>query len=445
MGSQLAAKLSDCIASKTCPLAFRPYSLFSEPIMRLKFVQLLVTVAAFVLCMTGCRPKALDAGKTAPATLSVSVPIVREVTDFRVFTGTTAAVESVDIQARVTGYLDRLPFKEGSMVKSGEILAEIDPRPYEAKLEAAEGEVAVNEAQLELAIKEDDRAKAIRAQNSGAISQQELDVREANVEEATAAVKAAMANLAEYELDLEFTKVISPIHGRVSRYYLTEGNLVTQNETLITTVVSQDPIYVYFDVDEQTMLQVLRSMFDGETPPAGSRKLKVSAALQGDDGFPHEGTVDFANNEVDSSTGTIVVRGRFPNPANHAGVRMLLPGMFVRVKLPIGKPKKMPLIAEKAVVHDQGQTFVYIADDQDQVQYKRVELGRMIEDGLWSVEDGVSPSDRVVVSGVQFAKAGEKALVKEIPMPTAEISNKTKGPSKPTDATTPSEPAKPSS
>lgn len=413
--------------------------------MRLNVVLFLVTLSAIALCTNGCRPKALDSTEAASATLLVSVPIVREVTDFRVFTGTTAAVESVDIQARVTGYLNKLPFTEGTMVNAGEVLAEIDPRPYEAKLEAAQGEVAVNEAQLDLAHKEDDRAKAIRAQNSGAISQQELDIKEANVEEATAAVQAAKANLAEYALDLEFTKVISPIHGRVSRYYLTEGNLVTQNETLITTVVSQDPIYVYFDVDEQTMLQVLRSMFAGETPPAGSRKLTVYVALQGEDGFPHEGTVDFANNEVDSSTGTIVVRGVFPNHANEAGVRLLLPGMFVRVKLPIGKPQEMPLIAEKAVVHDQGQTFVYTADAHDQVHYQRVELGRMVQDGLWAVQDGITAKDRIVVSGVQFATAGETAQIKEVPMPTSESSSSTKSTSKPSDAAPSSSQSHPSS
>lgn len=402
--------------------------------MRLFVSRYLVLLALGVVSILGCKPKALETGSVEPVTLTVSHPIEREITDFRIFTGTTAAVESVDIQARVTGYLVKLPFKEGDEVHAGELLAEIDPRPYEAKLEAAEGQVAVAEAQRELAQKEDDRSKAIKAQNAGAVSQQELDIREAKLEEAIASVKAAKANMAEYELDLEFTKVYSPIDGRVSRYYLTVGNLVTQNETLLTTVVSQDPIYVYFDIDEQTMLQVLRSMYSGDTPPARSRKLTVYAALQGETDFPHKGDIDFANNEVDSSTGTIVVRGVFDNPANHAGVRMLLPGMFVRVKLPIGKPHNVSLVAEKAIINDQGQTFVYTVDDQGVAQYRRVELGRMTKDGLWSVTAGLSVSDRVVVSGTQFAQSGEKFKVNEVPMPTSESGSSSGGAAAPADA-----------
>lgn len=391
--------------------------------MRLSVLYSATILAVAALFIVGCRPKGLESGNVEPVTLTVSRPIMREITDFRIFTGTTAAVESVDIQARATGYLIKLPFEEGSEVKTGELLAEIDPRPYEAKLEAAQGQVAVAEAQRELAQKEDDRSKAIRAQNAGAVSQQELDIREAKLEEAIASVQAAKANMAEYKLDLEFTKVYSPIDGRVSRYYLTVGNLVTQNTTLITTVVSQDPIYIYFDIDEQTMLQVLRSMYSGETPSAKSREIPITAALQGETDFPHHGTIDFANNEVDSSTGTIVVRGVFHNPANEAGVRMLLPGMFVRVKLPIGKPHNMPLIAEKAIINDQGQTFVYAIDDKDVVQYRRIQLGRMTQDGLWSVAEGLAPTERVVVSGTQFAQAGERFKMEEIPMPTTQAEN----------------------
>lgn len=371
-----------------------------------------------VASTAGCRPAALKTGPPEPVTFTVSRPIVREVTDFRVFTGTTAAVASVDIQARVTGYLNELPFTEGAKVKAGEVLAQIDPRPYQAKLDAAQGEVALNEAQLVLAQKENDRAKAIRAENAGAISQQELDTREAKVQEATAAVQSAKANLEQYKLDVEFTKVISPIDGRVSRYYLTVGNLVTQNQTLITTVVSQDPIYVYFDVDERTMLQVMRPMYAGELPSARSRKLAVEAGLQDNDDFPLKGVIDFANNVVDSSTGTIVVRAQFDNPASKDDVRLLMPGMFVRVKLPIGKPEQLPLVAEKAVTNDQGQTFVYLVDKDDKVEYRRVELGRMTDDGLWVVKNGLEPDDRVIVSGIQFAKAGEKAQINEAPMPT---------------------------
>lgn len=387
--------------------------------MRLQSPCFRLILFAGALVSLGCRPAALETAPAGPVTVTVSRPIGREITDFRVFTGTTAAVKSVDIQARVTGYLVDLPFAEGSPVKAGEVLAEIDPRPYQAKLDAAQGQLALNQAQLNLAQKEYDRSKAIQAENAGAISQQQLDTREAKVEEATAAVQAAQANLEQFRLDLEFTKVHSPIDGRVSSYYLNVGNLVTQNQTLITTVVSQEPIYVYFDVDERTMVEVLRAMYSRELPPARSKKISVSAGLQDDVGFPYTGTVDFANNVVDSSTGTIVVRGVFENRANEVGVRMLLPGMFVRVKLPLGSPREAPLVAERAITNDQGQTFVYIVDDQDQVQYRKVRLGRTTDDGLCVVEEGITSGDRVIVSGIQFAKQGEKVQVEEAPMPTA--------------------------
>ncbi len=385
----------------------------------------LVALAALasLAAWTGCHPAALETAPAGPATVTASQPIVREITDFRLFTGTTAAVNSVDIQARVTGYLVKLPFAEGSMVKTGELLAEIDPRPYQAKLDAAQGQVAVYDAQLNLAKIDAARGQAIRTENAGAISQRQLDMQQAKVQEATAEVQSAQAQLEQCQLDLDFTRVTSPIDGRVSRYYLTVGNLVTQNQTLITTVVSLDPIYVYFDVDEQTTLAVLRSMYSGALPPARSRRLPVLVGLQDDAGFPLTGTIDFANNVVDSATGTIVVRGELANPANAAGVRMLLPGMFVRVKLPIGRPREMPLVAEKAIVNDQGQAFVYLVDDQDQVQYRRVTLGPMTDDGLWVVEEGLTPDDRVITSGIQFAKPGEKVQVEMAPMPTAKTSS----------------------
>jgi len=185
--------------------------------------------------------------------------------------------------------------------------------------------------------------------------------------------------------------------------------------------VSQSPIYVYFDVDEPTMLRALRRMYSGDLPTVRSNQLPISIGLQDETDFPHSGTVDFANNVVDSSTGTILVRGVFANTPNKEDLRLMLPGMFVRVKLPLGKPHQAPLIAEKAVVNDQGDTFVYTVDEHDEVQYRRVQLGRTTDEGLQVVEEGLGPDDRVIVSGIQFAKQGQKAKVEERPMPTVPI------------------------
>ena len=287
-------------------------------------------------------------------TVSVAQPIVRDVTDYVDFTGRTEAPFSVDIRPRVTGYLVKMPFVEGAEVKEGDLLFEIDPRPYQAQLDKAEGDVTLAEAKLKLAKADNATGQEHLQDECRRHRQQDLDKYEAAEEEAAAEVIATKASLESYRINLLFCKVLSPINGRISRYYLTLGNLADQDQTLLTTVVSQDPMYAYFDVDELTMLQLVRKMIGNSEDLMKEKKLHVFMGLADEQGYPHEGYINFANNVVSASTGTITVRGVFANPLTASNKRLLRPGMFVRIRVPTGAPHKAVLVSEQALGTDQG-------------------------------------------------------------------------------------------
>jgi membrane fusion protein, multidrug efflux system len=238
------------------------------------------------------------------------------------------------------------------------------------------------------------------------------------VSEAAAALKAVNASLEVYKLNLNFCKVTSPIDGQVSRYYLTPGNLVNQDQSLLTTVVSLDPMYAYFDVDELTLLKVHQAIEEGkisQQPPRGA--IPVQMALQGEAGFPHRGEVDFINNQVNPTTGSIAFRGTFPNPKSSRGGRLLKPGMFVRIRLPMGQPHPALLLIDRAIGSDQGLKFVYVLDDRNKAQYPRITTGLLQPDGLRVVE-GLRPDDWVVVGSLQQVHAGMEVRLDKVPIPT---------------------------
>jgi membrane fusion protein, multidrug efflux system len=359
-----------------------------------------------VLSSWGCSKESTAQPPAAPPTVGVMKPVEREITDYTEFTGRLQAPFTVDIRARVTGYIVKMPFVEGSEVKEGDLLFEIDPRPYQAQLDRAQGEVLLNEAKLKLAKADNVRAQGIAKVNAGAISKQDLDKYAAAEDEAEAAVEASKANLETYKLNLEFTRVTAPIAGQVSRYNLTIGNLVNADMTVLTTVVSQDPMYVYFDVDEQSFLKIARQMMEQQTQAIQEKVFPFQIALGDEQGYPHEGVLNFANNVVSSSTGTLTVRGEMPNPASSAGRRLLRPGMFVRVRLPIGKPRQAVLISEKALGNDQGRRYVWVVDDAGKVTYRRVTVGPLQDDGMRVIEKGLTTSETVIVSGLQLVQAG---------------------------------------
>lgn len=378
----------------------------------------MVLVIAGMAASGGCRRGAPQAAPQEAPVLPVSKPIQREVTDYVDFTGRTDAVKAVDIRPRVTGYLVQMPFKEGSEVKVGDLLFEIDPAPYQAQVAQAQGQVTLNEAQLDLA--QTTYQRALLLLNQKAISQQEFDQNKATVQEAQARIDASKASLDLYKLNLAFTKVTSPIDGQVSRYYLTTGNLVNQDQTLLTTVVSPDPMYVYFDMDEPTLLRIRHAVNSGEIKRDKDTRFPVLMGLQGEEGFPHTGTVDFVNNQVNSATGSIAVRGVFENPRPEGGTRLLSPGMFVRVRLPIGQAHAALLVIDRAIMSDQGLKFVYVVDDEHKVQYRRVTIGALQPDGLREITRGLSADDWVLVGGLQQVRPRLEIQPETRAMPTLE-------------------------
>jgi multidrug efflux system membrane fusion protein len=368
--------------------------------------------------LTGCEKQAPQAAPSETPALPVSRPVQRTVTDLVDFTGRTDAVESVDIRARVTGYLVKISFKEGSEVKAGDVLFEIDPRPYKAQLDQAVSQVTLNEASLRLARTTYARDRALNAASPGTVTQQQLDQDLAAVEEADARLKAAQASTEVYKLNLSFTKVTSQADGLVSRYYLTLGNLVTQDQTLLTTVVSTNPIYAYFDVDEPTLLRFRRAINAGQIKLPQDGVIPVYMGLQGEDGYPHQGSINFVNNQVNPTTGSISVRGVFTNPKPAKGARLLSPGMFVRIRLPFGQPHPTLLVIDRAVASDQGLKYVYGVDAEDTAQYRRVTLGAVQEDELRVIADGLKLDDRVVVGGLLQVRPRMKVKPQDVPMPS---------------------------
>jgi RND family efflux transporter MFP subunit len=359
-------------------------------------------VLGFCLGLAGCARHPSEAPAAAPPPVTVSYPVEREVTDYADFTARTAAVDSVELRARVSGYLDRVNFKEGALVKKGDLLFEIDPRTYQATLRNAEGNLAITEAHLRRL--DADFARAQRMVSTQAIGREEYDRIAGDRGEAVASRAAAQAAVERAKLQLDFTKVTAPISGRVSRYDLTVGNLVSAGDlsggTLLTTIVSVDPMYAYFDVDERTVLRVKQLIHEGKARSADDGEIPVWLGLANEDGFPHRGTVNFIDNQVNSKTGTLRARGVFPN-----NDEALSPGYFARVRVPIGAPHTALLISERALDTDQGQKIVYIVDKDNRVSSRPVRLGAL-HDGLREVTDSLEPGDRVIVNGLQQVRPG---------------------------------------
>jgi multidrug efflux system membrane fusion protein len=374
------------------------------------------SLALGVIC--GCQQATPQVASSEPSVIPVSHPVQRSITDYVDYTGRTDAVNSVSIVPRVTGYIVKIPFEEGADVKKDDLLFEIDPRPYQAQLDQAQGQLKLYEAQLNLAIANYARAKEL-AKTKGAISAMDVDAYQAQQAEADAALRAAEASLEVYNLNLSFTKVTAPINGRVSRYYLTLGNLVNQDQTLLTTVVSLDPMYAYFELDEPTVLQVRRAINEGKIKPRSSgRDIPVLMGLQGEEGFPHQGTINFVNNQVNPTTGSLSARGIFKNPTPAHGVPLLSPGMFVRIRLPIGDPHPALLVIDRAVGSDQGLKFVYVVDAKNVVQYRCVTTGPLEDDGLRVIVDGLKGDESIVIGGLQQVRPRMPIKPDPVSMPT---------------------------
>lgn len=353
-----------------------------------------------VLLLTGCGTSqrgGLPASE--PPAVVIIEPTEKELADFAEFTGRTDAVESVEIRARVSGYLKKINFRPGKEVKEGDLLFEIDPRPYDAELERAEGTLATALASAKQASAEMLRAENLHERKIS--TQADYDKAVADLAHAEASVQSTKANVTKAKLDQEFTRVIAPISGRTSRELITEGNLVSADSTALTTIVSSDPIFAYFDVDERTLLDIQKLIREKKLASARERDdVEIRLELANETGFPHVGVIDLVDNRVDAGTGTIQIRGRFPNPD-----RLLTPGLFVRVQFQMGLPSPRLLIPERALAQQQGQRYVYLVNDENKIVKRDVTVGR--RDGLMRViETGLEHGDRVVVKGQQRVRAG---------------------------------------
>jgi RND family efflux transporter MFP subunit len=353
-----------------------------------------------------------------PAPVSVAKPVEREVSEYAEYTARTLAVDSVEVRAHVWGYLNKVNFKEGAIVKKGDVLFELDPRPYEALLNQAKAKVTQDEAQL--TYDEAEYRRNLSLVNTGAASRSDLDKTAAARGVDAANVAADKAFVASRQLDLDYTRVLAPIGGRTSRYVVTIGNLIQSGDqgggTLLTTIVSIDPMYAYFDVDEHTALRVRQMIREGKADPVREVGAPVSLGLGNEIGFPHDGTINFVDNQVNPKTGTIRLRGVFPNKD-----QVLLPGFFGRVRMPIGRRHKALLVSERALDTDQGQRIVYVLNEKNEVGIKPVQVG-LLQDGLREITDGLKADDRVIVVGLQQARPGTVVKPTLMEMPAAKPS-----------------------
>jgi len=364
----------------------------------------------------GCsKPKAAIAAPPPP-TVTFTAPILREVTDSEDFVGQSVAVKTVEVRARVTGYLDKVNFEDGSEVKQDTLLFEIDPRPYEAEVARTEASVTQAEARQKRLEADYRRAQSLMARE--VLPREEFDRIVGDLAEAAASVGISKANRDLSKLNLSFTKVHAPIGGRLSRRLVDPGNLVKIDETALTTIVALDPMYVTFDVDERTLLRLRRLINEGKIKSRQEAEVPIFCALADEQEFTRRGTINFSENRLDASTGTLRVRAVLPNPVPRA----YTPGMFMKVRLPVGQPRMATLVPEAALGTDQGAKFLYVLDKDDKVvQRSNLKVGNLYFNRYRELLDDPDSSrkialeDRVVVSGLQRVRAGMKVEPKVDP------------------------------
>ncbi|SFU15721.1 membrane fusion protein, multidrug efflux system [Kosakonia arachidis] len=347
------------------------------------------------ILLVGCdNSVAQNAAPQAPAVSAANV-VVKSISQWDSFNGRIEAVESVQLRPRVSGYIDKVNYTDGQEVKKGEVLFTIDDRTYRAALEQAQATLARAKTQASLAQSEANRTDKLI--NTNLVSREEWEQRRSAAAQAQADIRAAQAAVDAAQLNLDFTKVTAPIDGRASRALITSGNLVTAGDSasVLTTLVSQKTVYVYFDVDEATYLHYQNLARSGQGASSNHLALPVEIGLVGEQGYPHQGKVDFLDNQLTPSTGTIRMRALLDNAQ-----RQFTPGLFARVRLPGSAEFKATLIDDKAVLTDQDRKYVYIVDKEGKAQRRDITQGRLA-DGLRIVQQGLNPGDRVIVDGLQ--------------------------------------------
>jgi len=371
--------------------------------------------------LSGCSekpPQQAAAAAAAAPPVTVAQPTKRTVTDWDEFTGRFEAVEEVQVRARVGGFVTSVEFRDGAFVKTGDLLYVIDARPFEAVADQADGQLSDARAKAELAKRELDRALTLN--QTQAVSDSIVDQRRQALQAAKAAEMQAAGALKAAHLNIEFTHVVAPIGGRVSRHLVSVGNLVQGSEgasTLLTSIVSLDPIYIYFDMDEATYLKNNRLYFEGKRPSSRENPNPVQVSLTGETKPSHDGKVDFLDNRLDVSTGTLRGRAVIPNKDFS-----ILPGQFGRVRLIGSSPYDALLLPDTAIASDQSRKIVFVVKDDDTVEARQVTLGPL-DEGLRVIREGLKPEDRVIIDGLQRARVGAK--VSPHPAPAAPTGSKT--------------------
>ncbi|HEX5045850.1 MAG TPA: efflux RND transporter periplasmic adaptor subunit [Gammaproteobacteria bacterium] len=376
--------------------------------MRIVYRLVPALTVAFVLgglgaLLAGCTPgeaKNAAAAPQAPQVTTAEVA-VRDLREWADFTGRLEAVGNVDVRARVGGYVESVNFAEGGRVERGDLLFQIDPRPFKAEVDRLNAERERANAERELARSYSDRAERLLARN--ATSREEYEQLAANASVADAKLAAVQAALEAAKLNLSFTRVTAPIAGRVSRAIVTAGNLV-DSSTLLTTLVSDDPVYVYFDVDEQAFLEQVSAR------SAGGEPVEAYVGLINEEGYPHAARLDFVDNQVDADHGTIRARAVLDNADGQ-----FTPGLFARLKLVSPRHYRAALVDDRAIGTDLGRKFVFVVDDQNVVQYRPIETGRVVA-GLRVVKSGLDSGDVVVVNGLQRVRPGVTVAPTQVAM-----------------------------
>jgi multidrug efflux system membrane fusion protein len=365
----------------------------------------LIAVLISTFAASCARPAAQQAPAADPQ-VTVAAVLARDVTEWDEFTGRLEAVNTVSIRPRVSGYVSTVRFVEGALVEKGALLFQIDPRPFQAEVDRLRAELERARATVQRARSERQRAERLSAEN--AMSAEERERRASFADEAAAQAAAVEAALRAAELNLEFTRVTAPIAGRIGRAIVTPGNLVSSGPgeaTLMTTLVSLDPIYAAFDADEQTFLRYANG---GGRGVRAARPIEM--ALAGDEDFPRDGTLTFLDNQLDPETGTIRGRAVFRNPDG-----ALTPGLFVRLRLSGSGRTRSTLVQDRAVGTDLDKRFVLVVDAQGTVHYRAVTLGPLV-DGLRVIRTGLVEGERVIVNGLQRVRPGVKVAVEAVAM-----------------------------
>jgi len=376
---------------------------------RILLISLLVLALAaiayrYMVAPQGTQQAAVQGGPPPAPPVTVAKPLVETLREWSDFTGQFEAQDSVEIRARVSGYLESVNFSDGQLVEKGELLFVIEPRPFEIALDSAKAQLAQAEAELELAKVQLERTAELRKKDFASV--QSFDERAAEVKNATAARDKARADVDRAQLNLDYTRVLAPVSGRVGRHEVSIGNLVvggTGETTLLTTIVSLDPIWLRFNVSEGDAMTYKRLIQKGELESARTGSISVQGQLIDETDWPLKGNIDFVDNQFNRTTGTIRVRATFPNPE-----LFISPGQFGRVRVPMSQEKPTMLVPDAAVVTDQSTKLLFTVTEDGTVVPKPVELGAVTDGGLRIVRTGITTDDDVIINGLLRARPGQK-------------------------------------